>query len=106
MVEILDVGTEVVTRFMPKDLNGLHGTIVSYNTSNARYTLELDNGEMMSLRARNVVATDPNLARNVNNTSENLNSFEKIVVNLIVSAYNFFTNFNQMIISEFFGGAY
>ena len=60
MVEILDVGSEAETCLMAgKGMNGLRGNIVCFNTSNQRYTLELESGEMMSLRQRNVRAVKP-----------------------------------------------
>ena len=53
MGEILASGTEAETCLMVgRGMNGLRGTIVCYNASNQRYTLELDSGEMMSLKAR------------------------------------------------------
>ena len=55
MVEVLDVGTEAITCLMTgRGMNGLKGTIVCFNPNNARYTLELENGDMMSLRQRNI----------------------------------------------------
>ena len=37
-------------------MNGLRGIIVCYNPHNSRYTLELEAGDMMCLRSRNVRA--------------------------------------------------
>lgn len=57
MVEILEVGSEAETCLMAgRGMNGLRGVVVCYNANNSRYTIELDSGEMMSLRARNVKA--------------------------------------------------
>jgi hypothetical protein len=57
MVELLDPGTEAETCLMAgRGMNGLKGTIVCYNPNNQRYTLELEKGDMMSLRIRNVRA--------------------------------------------------
>ena len=39
-----------------RGLNGLRGIIVCYNPHNSRYTLELEAGDMMCLRSRNVRA--------------------------------------------------
>lgn len=55
MTITLEAGTEAETCFMAgRDMNGLRGIIVCFNSNNGRYTLELDNGDMMSLRPRNV----------------------------------------------------
>lgn len=54
-MELLEVGSEAETcRMAGAGMNGLHGIVVCYSVKNSRYTLELDDGEMMSLRARNV----------------------------------------------------
>eukprot|EP01083_Nonionella_stella_P059326 155195_1 len=37
-----------------KGMNGLKGVIVCYNPNNGRYTLELEKGDMMSVRLRNI----------------------------------------------------
>lgn len=56
-MQILDVGSEAETCMMAgRGMNGLRGSIVCFNESSQRYTLELDSGEMMSLKARNVKA--------------------------------------------------
>jgi len=55
MVELLEVGTDVTTCLMAgKGMNGLNGTVVHYNRSNSRYTIELGDGDVMSLRPRNI----------------------------------------------------
>lgn len=55
MVELLEPGTEAETCFMAgRGMNGLKGIIVCYNPNIQRYTLELEKGDMMSLRVRNV----------------------------------------------------
>jgi len=58
MVELLEVGTDVTTCLMAgKGMNGLKGTVVHYNRSNSRYTIELGDGDVMSLRPRNIKPT-------------------------------------------------
>eukprot|EP00584_Thalassiosira_punctigera_P004654 CAMPEP_0172545746 /NCGR_PEP_ID=MMETSP1067-20121228/15616_1 /TAXON_ID=265564 ORGANISM="Thalassiosira punctigera, Strain Tpunct2005C2" /NCGR_SAMPLE_ID=MMETSP1067 /ASSEMBLY_ACC=CAM_ASM_000444 /LENGTH=300 /DNA_ID=CAMNT_0013332551 /DNA_START=165 /DNA_END=1067 /DNA_ORIENTATION=+ len=55
MVELLEPGTEAETCFMAgRGMNGLKGVVVCFNPNNQRYTLELEQGDMMSLRIRNV----------------------------------------------------
>mmetsp|Transcript_9369 Transcript_9369/g.16300 ORF Transcript_9369/g.16300 Transcript_9369/m.16300 type:complete len:295 (-) Transcript_9369:98-982(-) len=55
MVELLEPGTEAETCLMAgRGMNGLRGIIVCYNPHNQRYTLELEKGDMMNLRSRNV----------------------------------------------------
>lgn len=55
MVELLEVGSEAETCLMAgRGMNGLKGIIVCYNPNNGRYTLELEKGDMMSVRMRNV----------------------------------------------------
>jgi len=55
MVELLEVGSEAETCLMAgRGMNGLRGVIVCYNPNNGRYTLELEKGDMMSLRMQNV----------------------------------------------------
>mmetsp|Transcript_33608 Transcript_33608/g.75529 ORF Transcript_33608/g.75529 Transcript_33608/m.75529 type:complete len:326 (-) Transcript_33608:86-1063(-) len=57
MVEILEPGSEAETCLMAgRGMNGLRGVIVCYNPHNSRYTLELEAGDMMCLRSRNVRA--------------------------------------------------
>jgi len=69
MGEILDAGREAKTCLMVgKGMNGLEGIIVCYNHSNSRYTLELENGDMMSLRARNVRAIETTNSAAVNSS--------------------------------------
>ncbi|EJK50927.1 hypothetical protein THAOC_29962 [Thalassiosira oceanica] len=70
MVELLEPGTEAETcRMAGRGMNGLRGIIVCYNPHNSRYTLELEAGDMMCLRSRNVravrfksEASDPSVA--------------------------------------------
>ena len=72
-MEILEVGTEAETCMMAgRGMNGLRGCIVCFNENNQRYTLELDSGEMMSLRARNVkaVGTDDDTSVSDNKEKE------------------------------------
>lgn len=55
MVELLEPGTEAETCLMAgRGMNGLRGVIVCYNPHLQRYTLELEKGDTMSLRVRNV----------------------------------------------------
>lgn len=56
MTELLEAGTEATVCQMPSgsQMNGTRGVIVCYNPSNERYTLELADGQMMSLRAKNL----------------------------------------------------
>lgn len=55
MVEHLEVGSEAETCLMAgKGMNGLKGVIVCYNPNIGRYTLELEKGDMMSIRMRNI----------------------------------------------------
>lgn len=55
MVELLDPGTEVETCLMAgRGLNGLRGVVVRRGPDGGRYTLELEDGEIMSVRIRNV----------------------------------------------------
>mmetsp|Transcript_13183 Transcript_13183/g.20098 ORF Transcript_13183/g.20098 Transcript_13183/m.20098 type:complete len:366 (+) Transcript_13183:61-1158(+) len=56
MTELLEAGTEATVCQMPSgsQMNGTRGVIVCYNPSNERYTFELADGQMMSLRAKNL----------------------------------------------------
>ncbi|EJK73182.1 hypothetical protein THAOC_05207 [Thalassiosira oceanica] len=57
MVDLLEPGSEAETcRMAGRWMNGLRGIIVCYNPHNSRYTLELEAGDMMCLRSRNVRA--------------------------------------------------
>lgn len=61
MVELLELGTEVESCYMAgRGMNGLKAVIVCYNPNNQRYTVELEKGDMMSLKIRNVRAITPN----------------------------------------------
>lgn len=80
MVEILEPGSEAETCLMAgRGMNGLRGVIVCYNPHNSRYTLELEAGDMMCLRSRNVravrfesEASDPSIvAEDASVSSEN-----------------------------------
>lgn len=54
MVEHLAVGEDVETCCMSEGLSGKRGTIVRFDRHKQRYTIELDDGELMSVRAGNI----------------------------------------------------
>lgn len=55
MVLIIEPGTEVESCYMAgRGMNGLKGVVVCFNPNNQRYTIELEKGDMMSLKIRNV----------------------------------------------------